>query len=75
MSKVIAIKQTSMIESATAGLTQQFRNHLDEMSKANALVLANFIDAMRTETSLSDNYRLGIIKIVSLLSRYHDNKP
>jgi hypothetical protein len=52
MSKVIAIKQTSMIESATAGLTQQFRNHLDEMSKANALVLANYIDAMRTETSL-----------------------
>jgi hypothetical protein len=59
---------------ATAGLNPEFRRHFSEMSTVNMLALADYIVTMKSETNPSDNYRKNIIKVVSLLSRFHKNK-
>jgi integrase/recombinase XerD len=62
------------IAAATEGLNPEFRTHFSKMSTANMLSLADYISGMRSEVNPSDNYRKNIIKVVSLLSRFHKNK-
>jgi len=63
------------IRIATQGLTPQFSNTLHRMlNKENALIIANYISAMKSETNLSDSYRRNIIIILSMLSFRIANK-
>lgn len=61
------------IATATEGLNPEFRTHLSKMSTPNMLALADYLVSMKSETNPSDNYRKNIIKVVSLLSRFHKN--
>ena len=45
------------IEDITAGLQPQFSNCLHSIIEENALTITNYIQAMMTETNLSNNYR------------------
>lgn len=62
------------IELATEGLTPEYVRAMSR-TKENALVIAKYISAMKSETNLSDNYRRNIIKITSSLSLFSKNKP
>ena len=62
------------IATATEGLNPEFRTHLSKMSTPNMLALADYLNSMKSETNPSDNYRKNIIKVVSLVSRFHKNK-
>jgi integrase len=62
------------IQSALEGLTPEYSKCLNKLSKDNALSIATYISAARSETSLSDNYRRTIIKILSFFSLFCKNK-
>lgn len=48
------------MEMATEGLEPYYLDHLKtRISKANVLVISNYILSMRVETNLSDNHRRG----------------
>jgi hypothetical protein len=55
------------IEDVTSGLQPQFSNCLHTIIEENALTMTNYIQAMMTETNLSDNYRKGVIKLIHIL--------
>ncbi|MDQ6865035.1 MAG: hypothetical protein M3044_14570, partial [Thermoproteota archaeon] len=59
---------------ATEGLTPEYLRTLSR-AKGNALDIAKYISAMKSETNMSDNYRRNIIKILSSLSVFCKNKP
>ncbi|MGC2426005.1 MAG: hypothetical protein WA421_03140 [Nitrososphaeraceae archaeon] len=63
------------IEDATTGLRPQFSRDLHSISGDNALVIANYILAMRNEINLSDTYRWNNISVLCKFSKYHKNKP
>jgi hypothetical protein len=53
------------IEDVASGLIPYYSNLLHEVSlsnKENALTIISYINAMRTEANLSDNYRMDLIK-------------
>ena len=57
------------IEMATAGLIPYYsRRLLKEVTKENALTIAKYILAMKTEINLSDHYRQDVIYLLSKLS-------
>ena len=61
------------IERATAGLIPYYsRRLLKEISKENALTIAKYILAMKTEINLSDHYRQDVIYL-SKLSTFDSN--
>jgi integrase/recombinase XerD len=63
------------IDFATAGLFPFIYKHLTQnVSSENALNIAEYILAMKTETNLSDMYRTTIIQNLSFLSRFSNNK-
>ena len=63
------------IDFATAGLLPFiYRDLTQNVSPENALDIAEYILAMKTETNLSDAYRTAIILTLSLLSRFSKNK-
>ena len=66
--------KNDMIDTVTAGLTPQFLRYFKKISKDNGLFLAKYLNAMKTETNISDGYRKSIIKIVSMFSQFCDNK-
>jgi hypothetical protein len=62
------------IEKATAGLIPYYsRRLLEEISKENALTIAKYILAMKTEIDLSDHYRKDVIYLLSKLSIFDSN--
>lgn len=64
------------IEFITAGLQPFiYKNMIQNISSENALKIAEYILAMKTETNISDAYRSCIIRNLSLLSRFYKNKP
>ena len=64
------------LELAIEGLEPHILEHLKtKISPNNALAIANYILSMKTETSLSDNYRRSIISSLKLLSEFLCNKP
>jgi hypothetical protein len=63
------------LELATEGLEPHLLEHLKtKISPNNALTIAKYIVSMKTETSLSDNYRRLIISSLKLLSEFLCNK-
>jgi hypothetical protein len=65
------------IEDVAAGLTPYHSNLLHKLSlsnKENALTIISYINAMRTEVNLCDNYRRDLIGLLSLFSNYFQNK-
>jgi integrase len=63
------------IDDVTAGLQPQFSNCLHNIIEENALTITNYIQAMMTETNLSDNYRKGVIKLLYIFSKHNKDKP
>jgi hypothetical protein len=64
------------IDLATAGLQPFiFKDITQNVSPENALTIAEYILAMKTETNVSDDYRSLLIKKLSLFSRFSENKP
>ena len=64
------------IEFVTADLCnqQELSNNLHRISSENALIISDYIIAMKTEINPSDNYRGGNIRILYMFSKYHQNK-
>ena len=63
------------IDLATAGLNRFiYKDVTQNVSPENAIIIAEYILAMNTETNVSDAYRSNIIKNLSLLSRISKNK-
>jgi integrase/recombinase XerD len=63
------------IEETGAGLPASYARQLRSISKDNAATIIDYIAAMKNEVNLADNYRRGVIEILSRLSKYNDNKP
>src|SRR5215472_15900768 len=63
------------IDFATADLFPSiYRGLTQNISPENALNIAEYILAMKTETNHSDTYRSMIIQTISLLSRFSKNR-
>jgi len=63
------------IDFATAGIHSYIHRDLTEnVSPKNALIVAEYILEMKTENNLSDNYRVTTIELLSILSKFHNNK-
>jgi len=63
------------IDFATAGVHSYIDRYLTEnVSPRNALTVAEYILEMKTENNLSDNYRATTIELLSILSKFHNNK-
>ncbi len=64
------------IEFVTADLHRQreLSNDLHSLSTENALIISDYIIAMKTEINPSDNYRSDSIKILHRFSKYNKNK-
>lgn len=63
------------IEDVCVGLQPQFSKYLHNTADRNVFIIINYINAMRTEVNLSDNYRKDIIKLLSIFSKFNKNKP
>jgi hypothetical protein len=63
------------IEETAAGLPASYTRQLHSISKDNAATIVDYIAAMKNEVNLADNYRRGVIEILTRLSKYNDNKP
>ena len=63
------------IDFATAGVRPYIQRDLTvNVSAKNALTIAEYILAMKTENNLSDSYRSTTIELLSILSKFHKNK-
>jgi hypothetical protein len=65
------------IEDVTSGLIPHYFNLLHEVSlsnKENVLTIILYINAMRTEVNLSDNYRMDLIRLLSRFSTCFNNR-
>jgi hypothetical protein len=65
------------IEDVASGLLPYYSNLLHKVSlsnKENVLTIISYINAMRTEVNLSDNYRMDLIRLLSTFSNYFQNK-
>ena len=64
------------VEVTTAGLPARYSRALkNEITQGNALIICDFISALKTEINLSDNYRRSNIERLINLSRFHNQKP
>jgi hypothetical protein len=63
------------VDLATAGIQQYYNKSLRSLSKENTLVVCDYIDAMKIEINLSSSYRKLTIRLLTQLSRFHENKP
>jgi integrase len=63
------------IACVTEGLTGEYFRYFSKLSQDNALVIANYILSVKSETNMSDHYRMMIIKMLSKLSVFTGNKP
>ena len=63
------------IDETGAGLPASYTRQLHSISKDNAAIIVDYIAAMKNEVNLADNYRRGVIEILTRLSKYNDNKP
>ena len=62
------------IEEVASGLRQGYTKNLYSISVQNALSIVDYILALKTEVNLSDHYRRDLIYLLTILSKYHDNK-
>jgi hypothetical protein len=66
-STTIALKKDSILferklETATEGLTREYHNQFNNLSKEDALTLMDYIISLKTEVNPSDNYRKSVCK-------------
>jgi hypothetical protein len=62
------------IENITAGLQLQHVKQLKAIHPDNALIIVDYIQALKTEINLSDNYRSLNIFLLCRISRFCNNK-
>ena len=65
------------IEDVASGLAPYYSKMLGKVAlsnKENALTIISYINTMRTEANLSDNYRKDLILLLSTFSNYFQNK-
>jgi integrase/recombinase XerD len=65
------------MEETCAGLQQSFLNTLYSVlnkNKDNATTIVNYIETMRSEVNLCDNYRRNLIRLLPTFSNYCHNK-
>jgi integrase/recombinase XerD len=64
------------IDDITVGLHSYHNRYLKtQVSSDNALIICNYIISMKTEINLSDNYRRTNIRLLTQLTRFHNQKP
>jgi hypothetical protein len=63
------------IEQATAGLPASCTKVLRLLPENNAMTIIDFIAAIRVESNPSDHYRRDLIEVLSIFSRFTENKP
>jgi integrase/recombinase XerD len=56
-----------------ADIRKEFRKRLDGIPTSSALILCDYILAVKAD--LSDSYRKIILNTLCYLSKYHNNKP
>ena len=59
---------------ATEGFRPEYTKQLNKISKNNALIITEYMAAMKSETNPSPNYRKNIIKILCMCSSHSSNK-
>jgi len=82
-STTIALKKDPILferklENATEGLTREYHNQFNKLSKEDALALVDYIISLKTEVNPSDNYRKSVIKIIGkfmMFCRRSTDKP
>jgi hypothetical protein len=62
------------IDNATAGLRPSFAKSLYRLSEDNAATITDYVQSMKQEINLSNNYRKNVIGILCAFSQYN-NKP
>jgi integrase/recombinase XerD len=63
------------IDEITAGLQTSYNNNLRSLSnQQNISIVVEYIQAMKTETNLSDHYRKNTIESLTRFSRFSNNK-
>jgi hypothetical protein len=74
-STTIALKDSILferkLETVTEGLTREYRNLFNILSKEDALTLMDYVISLKTEINPSDNYRKSVIKIIDYLDHEH----
>jgi len=62
------------IDDITSGLQPEFSGLLHSISKENAFMIGNYIQALRIEINPSDHYRRDIIRLLCKISYYNNNQ-
>ena len=63
------------VDLVTAGLREGHANYLrHQVSQENALIICNYILAMKTEINLSDSYRMINLKTLGKLFEFSQSK-
>jgi integrase len=64
------------LRTVTSGLQKYVYKQLTEqVSKANSIIIADYISAQKTEVNIADTYRANIITTLITLSKFLNNKP
>ena len=79
----MALKNDSLLferklETVTEGLTREYHNLFNILSKEDALTLMDYIISLKTEINPSDNYRKSVIKTIGkfmMFCRRSTDKP
>ena len=61
------------IENATVGLRPEFSKLLYGIINNDALTIVDYIQAMKVETNLSDNYRKNLVMLLCVFSKFYNN--
>lgn len=62
------------IDNVTEGLPKQVSKKLRSVKNdGNIVEIANYVNAMKTEVNVSDNYRACVIKTLCLFSEFHSH--
>jgi hypothetical protein len=62
------------LDTASEGLTPEYKRRLLNISKENALIVANYVQSMKIEINVADSYRRTIIKLLTHISLFFNNK-
>ena len=66
------------LQAVTEGLPWEFLNLLNKLSSEDAMIVMDYVMALKTETNPTDNYRGGVIRIVTtfiVFCRLSTDKP
>jgi hypothetical protein len=66
------------LETVVEGLTGEYSNLLNKLSRRDALILMDYVISLKAEINPSDNYRKSVIKIVGkfmIFCRLSNDKP